>query len=111
MKTISKRVEMSDFTSYALSKAGNYLHAVEMAKRFKNQGVVSIALNPGNLDSELWRTQGAVAAKFLKTFVLHPPKYGAYTELFAGLSPAVTMDRSGDWGKFIRPFLKHGYTS
>ncbi|KAK4061082.1 uncharacterized protein Triagg1_10509 [Trichoderma aggressivum f. europaeum] len=105
MKTIGKRTEVGDFTSYALSKAGNYLHAVEMAKRFKDQGVVSIALNPGNLDSELWRTQGTVASKFLRMFVLHPPKYGAYTELFAGLSPAVTMDRSGDWvgpwGRFL----------
>ncbi|KAL5092253.1 hypothetical protein Trisim1_002139 [Trichoderma cf. simile WF8] len=105
MKTIDKRTEMGDFTSYALSKAGNYLHAVEMAKRFKDKGVVSIALNPGNLDSELWRTQGAIASKFLKAFVLHPPKYGAYTELFAGLSPAVTMERSGDWvgpwGRFL----------
>ncbi|KAL7908292.1 hypothetical protein GGI35DRAFT_57468 [Trichoderma velutinum] len=105
MKTIGKRAEMSDFTNYALSKAGNYLHAVEMAKRFKDRGVVSIALNPGNLDSELWRTQTAIASRFLKTFFLHPPKYGAYTELFAGLSPDVTIDRSGDWvgpwGRFL----------
>ncbi|KKP00752.1 hypothetical protein THAR02_07139 [Trichoderma harzianum] len=87
MKTIDKRTEMGDFTSYALSKAGNYLHAVEMAKRFKDRGV------------------GAIASKLLKAFFLHPPKYGAYTELFAGLSPTVTMDRSGDWvgpwGRFL----------
>ncbi|EHK18517.1 uncharacterized protein TRIVIDRAFT_47152 [Trichoderma virens Gv29-8] len=105
MKTIDERPEKGDFVSYCLSKAGNYLHAVEMAKRFKDKGVVSVALNPGNLDSELWRTQTAFTSKILRTFVLHPPKYGAYTELFAGLSPAVTIDRSGDWvgpwGRFL----------
>ncbi|KAL7931906.1 hypothetical protein V8C35DRAFT_308845 [Trichoderma chlorosporum] len=106
MKTIDKRVEQNDIACYFLSKAGNYLHAVEMAKRYKDKGVISVALNPGNLDSELWRTQTAFASRILKTFVLYPAKYGAYTELFAGLSPAVTLDRSGDWigpwGRFLR---------
>ncbi|KAF5138121.1 putative oxidoreductase [Metarhizium anisopliae] len=105
MKDIGRRLDKSEFTSYALSKAGNYLHAVEMAKRFRDKGVLSIALNPGNLDSELWRTQTAFMSRMLKTFVLHPPKFGAYTELFAGLSPAVTLDRSGHWvgpwGRFL----------
>lgn len=105
MKDIGQRLDKAEFTSYALSKAGNYLHAVEMAKRFRDKGVLSIALNPGNLDSELWRTQTAFMSRVLKTFVLHPPKFGAYTELFAGLSPAVTLDRSGDWGKFSFLFL------
>ncbi|EFY97139.1 short chain dehydrogenase family protein [Metarhizium robertsii] len=105
MKDIGRRLDKAEFTSYALSKAGNYLHAVEMAKRFRDKGVVSIALNPGNLDSELWRTQTAFMSRVLKTFVLHPPKFGAYTELFAGLSPIVTLDRSGHWigpwGRFL----------
>lgn len=105
MKDIGERLQKSPFTSYALSKAGNYLHAVEMAKRLRDQGVVSVALNPGNLDSELWRTQGAFVSRVLKTFILHPPKYGAYTELFAGLSPSVTMDRSGDWSKYSPVFV------
>ncbi|KAI4157095.1 MAG: hypothetical protein LQ342_008526 [Letrouitia transgressa] len=29
--------------------------------------------------------------------MLHPPINGAYTELFAGLSPDVTVERSGAW--------------
>lgn len=103
MTDIADRVKKSEFTSYALSKAGNYLHAVEMARRFRQQGVVSVALNPGNLDSELWRTQTAFASRVLKTFVLHPPKFGAYTELFAGLSKDVTLERSGDWSTFFFP--------
>jgi retinol dehydrogenase-12 len=98
---------------YMVSKAGNYLHCAEYARKHASDGIVSIALNPGNLDSDLWRTQGWVVSRFLKSFVLHPPIYGAYTELFAGLSPEVTIKHPGDWvvpwGRFtnIRPTLSH----
>ncbi|KAF7549523.1 hypothetical protein G7Z17_g6315 [Cylindrodendrum hubeiense] len=105
MDTIANRLNEPRFTSYTLSKAGNYLHAVEMARRFKDEGIVSVPLNPGNLASDLWRTQGSWASWFLRTFVLHAPVYGAYTELFAGLSSQVTMERSGSWigpwGRFL----------
>jgi retinol dehydrogenase 12 len=100
MADIDKRSEKNNLVCYALSKAGNYLHGAEFAQRYtKETGVVSVALNPGNLNSDLWRTQGTVASIFLKSFVLHPSIYGAYTELFAGLSPAVTVDKSGEWSK------------
>lgn len=106
MADIDKRSEKNNLVCYALSKAGNYLHGAEFAQRYtKETGVVSVALNPGNLNSDLWRTQGTVASIFLKSFVLHPSIYGAYTELFAGLSPAVTVDKSGEWivpwGRFM----------
>jgi len=36
--------------------------------------------------------------------VFKPAKYGAYTELFAGLSPDVTLEKNGafllPWGRF-----------
>jgi hypothetical protein len=37
---------------------------------------------------------------FLKG-ILHTPIHGAYTELFAGLSPDVTPDRNGAWSTFL----------
>lgn len=84
---------------YMVSKAGNFLHAAEYARRHASDGIVSIALNPGNLNSDLWRTQGWAMSTMLKSFFLHPVIYGAYTELFAGLSPEVTIKHPGDWGK------------
>ena len=100
MADIDKRAEKSNFICYALSKAGNYLQGAEFAQRYTaDTGVVSVPLNPGNLNSDLWRTQGTLASMFLKSFFLHPSVYGAYTELFAGLSPAVTVEKSGEWGK------------
>ncbi|KAI1346209.1 hypothetical protein F5Y01DRAFT_320012 [Xylaria sp. FL0043] len=98
--------DLSWLQKYAISKAGNYLHGSEFARRHKADGVVSVTLNPGNLDSELWRNQPWLLAKFLKWFILHPSINGAYTELFAGLSPEVTMEKTGAWiapfGRFMR---------
>jgi retinol dehydrogenase-12 len=84
---------------YGVSKAGNYLHAVEFSKQYKADGVISIPLNPGNLYTELTRHQGTMFKMFAKYLVQYPPIFGAYTELFAGLSPKVTIEKSGDWGK------------
>jgi retinol dehydrogenase-12 len=84
---------------YAISKAGNYLQATEFAKRYEADGVVSIPLNPGNLNSELYRNQGSVTSFIIKRSILYPPIFGAYTELFAGLSPQVTIKKTGSWGE------------
>ncbi|KAI9170739.1 Short-chain dehydrogenase/reductase [Paramyrothecium foliicola] len=84
-------------TKYAISKAGNVLHAVEYARQHKADNIVSVALNPGNLNSELWRMQVNVFRRFLQTFFLYDSIYGAYTEIFAGLSPAVNMEKTGAW--------------
>ncbi|KAJ8132787.1 hypothetical protein O1611_g838 [Lasiodiplodia mahajangana] len=95
------------FPKYCISKAGNYYQGSEFARRYKADGVLSVTLNPGNLDSDLWRNQGPIASRLLKWFVLHPVVNGAYTELFAGLSPDVTMEKTGAWiapfGRFMRP--------
>ena len=83
---------------YGISKTGNYLHAVEFARRYKAEGVVSIPLNPGNLTSDLYREQ-SLWLTLLSKLVGYPPVFGAYTELFAGLSPNITIERSGSWGE------------
>jgi retinol dehydrogenase-12 len=100
MDNLDYHNDKSPMFKYAISKVGNFFHATEYAKRYKNVGIVSISLNPGMLDSDLYRHQSTVFGFFLKKIVLHPPIFGAYTELFAGLSPEVTIERSGDWGEF-----------
>jgi retinol dehydrogenase-12 len=49
---------------YAVSKAGNYLLAVEHARRHRNDGVISVLLNPGNLDSDLTGELGSITRFF-----------------------------------------------
>lgn len=91
-------VEKPAMVRYGLSKAGNWLQGVEMAKRYKKDGVISIPLNPGNLASDLYREQGSVF-KLVTKLILYPSVNGAYTELYAGLSPEITLEKTGSWGE------------
>ncbi|EHK21220.1 uncharacterized protein TRIVIDRAFT_52177 [Trichoderma virens Gv29-8] len=104
VENLSKIEKMGAFEQYCVSKLGNYWHATEFAARYKADGVISIPLNPGNLDSDFWRTQGAVMTYILRKTLLYPPIYGAYTNLFAGFSPEVTLEKTGTfvapWGQF-----------
>jgi len=85
---------------YGVSKAGNWYHATEFARRYTaSSGVVSVALNPGNLKSDLTRSSSAAEKWILENFVQYPVINGAYTELFAGLSSEVTVEKSGAWSK------------
>ncbi|KAL9560699.1 hypothetical protein ACKAV7_015190 [Fusarium commune] len=104
-KRYVERVKTTDkqslFQQYAISKLGNYYHATEYAKRYKDDGIISVPLNPGNLDSELWRTQGKLLTSILRKTVFYPPQYGGYVNIFAGFSPEVTLENSG---RFISPW-------
>ncbi|TGJ81255.1 hypothetical protein E0Z10_g7513 [Xylaria hypoxylon] len=88
---------------YFSSKLGNYLHAAEFANLYRADGVLSVPLNPGALDSELFREQVSLIKSFLRVTLLHPPIYGAYTCLFAAFSPEITLEKSGTqvapWGQ------------
>ena len=85
---------------YGVSKAGNIFHSKEYARRYAGDGIVSVALNPGNLKSDLQRYLPGWQA-WLLDLMLYTPIHGAYTELFAGLSPEVKTDA---WSEFISPF-------
>ncbi|KAL5593185.1 hypothetical protein FOBRF1_012287 [Fusarium oxysporum] len=98
VKAINKQ---SLFQQYAISKLGNYYHATEYAARRKCDGIISVPLNPGNLDSDLWRTQGKFLTWILRRTVFYPPRYGGYVNIFAGFSPEVTLENSG---RFISPW-------
>ncbi|KAH3908846.1 short-chain dehydrogenase/reductase sthC [Parastagonospora nodorum] len=87
---------MSPLERYGLSKAGNWLHGVEFARRYAADGIASFPINPGHLKSDLYREGGALF-KFALKPVLYPPTYGAYVELFAALSPTLTLKDSGAW--------------
>lgn len=85
---------------YGISKCGSWAQGVEFARRHKGDGIISLPINPGNLTSELARDQPAtlkIAARVLG----YPPPMGACTELWAGLSPEVTLENSGSWGKHL----------
>lgn len=90
---------MSPLERYGLSKAGNWLHGVECAKRYASGGILSFPINPGHLRSDLYRQGGSLFKLALRP-VLFPPRYGAYVELFAALSPTLSIKDSGAWSKY-----------
>ncbi|KAI1135882.1 putative estradiol 17 beta-dehydrogenase [Hypoxylon sp. FL0543] len=90
-------------TRYSLSKAGVWALGVEYGRRHGQgkDGIVSVAINPGNLRSELQRDQGLLF-KILTRLLLYPTINGAYTELYAAFSPEVVeADLSENW---VGPF-------
>ncbi|KAI1376900.1 NAD(P)-binding protein [Hypoxylon crocopeplum] len=82
-------------TNYAASKA--CAHAPD--------GVLSVVMNPGNLDAGSFKGTPRFAMFMMRMLWLQKPVFGAYTELFAGLSPEVTRDTNGryifPWGRLI----------
>lgn len=99
MDNVERIEEKRSYTQYFVSKLGNYLHATEFAARHRADGVLSVPLNPGHLDSDFWRTQGPITSCLLRKTVLYPSIFGVYTVLFAGFSPEVTLEKSGAFGK------------
>jgi NAD(P)-dependent dehydrogenase (short-subunit alcohol dehydrogenase family) len=91
--------------NYAISKAGTWMLGREFARRCGRDGIVSVIQNPGNLKNEGWKKVDAVTMFFVK-HVLHEPRFGAYTELHAGLSRDITLENNGayviPWGR-LRP--------
>ena len=98
LDNLDYHIEKPSLHKYCISKFGNYLHGTEFARRYKTEGIVSITLNPGNLWTNLYNEQSWLFRMFAR-MITYAPIFGAYTEVFAGLSPEVTIDKSGSWGE------------
>ncbi|EME77537.1 uncharacterized protein MYCFIDRAFT_44992 [Pseudocercospora fijiensis CIRAD86] len=93
--------------NYMLSKIGNILLAAETARRYgESNGLVSVALNPGNLKTSLQRNmvwwQYAIAK-----LLLFPAVLGAHTQLYAGWSDDISVAKHNGsyiwpWGRIAR---------
>lgn len=105
--------EVGKWEKYGISKAGLYYYGTQYARLHKDDGITSVSLHPGNLKTDLQRHVPKLEMLVIDMMV-YPPINGAYTELFAGLSPDVTLEKSGawlmPWGRFgvQRPDLVQG---
>ena len=124
------RVENNTARDYGASKAGNLFLAQQFAEEIKDKSIVSVVsnlasiskifsaddiylkcFNPGNLRTDLQRhVTGAgvrkiVSAPFKYAF-LYPSVYGAYTELYCGLSPDLT---TADNGSYVAPWGRKSF--
>jgi len=96
MNNLDYKKDQSPSTKYAISKAGNVLHSQQYSRLHKEDRIVSLSLNPGNLITGLQRHISS-PAKWLGHRISYTPIHGAYTELYTGLSPEISMDQSGGW--------------
>ncbi|KAK6222189.1 short-chain dehydrogenase [Colletotrichum tabaci] len=83
-------------TKYTRSKAGNVVIAAEFARRTADEGIISVSVDPGIYMTDLQRTM-SWHSKIIAKLLSSDPKNGAYTELFAGLSTAITGASNGGW--------------
>ncbi|KLO08983.1 NAD-P-binding protein [Schizopora paradoxa] len=104
LKPGKARDKMGDQTLYLQSKLGNTLVSREFARRYSSEGIASIALNPGNISSDLQRTTPLPLLLFLRAFMLYPTPMGALTQLYAGTAP----DAAEHNGKFLIPWGRVG---
>lgn len=90
----------SSMDRYGLAKLGLWAYGVELSRRFS--GVLGVPLNPGNLRTDLFSQQNFLFR--LQVLLMHyHPINGAYTQLFAGLSPEVTKP-----GSYVLPWGRVG---
>jgi NAD(P)-dependent dehydrogenase (short-subunit alcohol dehydrogenase family) len=83
--------------NYTMSKTGDWFLASEFHRRNTGDGILFLCQNPGNLSTSIWDR----VPRFIRTpirLVLHPPKFGAYSELWAGLSPEIKPEDGGRYG-------------
>lgn len=85
---------------YGISKLGNWAYAVELSKQHKDHGVIGVPLNPGNLQSDLFRRQTFLFKLFTGPFN-YPIINGTKAQLWAGFSPEITAQNAGS---YVVPF-------
>jgi NAD(P)-dependent dehydrogenase (short-subunit alcohol dehydrogenase family) len=95
MNNLDYHKDLSAWGKYFVSKAGNVFHSKEFARRTKGEGIINVSMNPGNLKTDLQRHAGAM--RVVMNAILRPAIYGAYTELFAGLSDQIGEAQNGGW--------------
>ncbi|PVH75389.1 NAD(P)-binding protein [Cadophora sp. DSE1049] len=104
MSNLDNHLPRNENALYGASKAGNIFYGSEYARRFGKFGVISVSADPGNLKTDLYKHFPAWK-RFVVNMILKEPIYGAYTELYAALSPDISLANNG---AFIEPFGKIG---
>ncbi len=92
--------------NYGRSKAGTWMLAREFASRYGKDGILSLTVNPGNVRAGTYAGTPRPLMVVLNAVVLNDTVFGAYTELYGGLSPDITAKDNGGyvypWGR-IQP--------
>jgi len=85
--SLAARKKLGTTKLYGQSKLGNILFSNELARRYGGEGIVSISLHPGAIDTDLGRYASGLIQR-LGRLVTYPVTQGAITSLYAGTAPA-----------------------
>ncbi|OJA21277.1 hypothetical protein AZE42_10595 [Rhizopogon vesiculosus] len=102
----SIRRKKNAWSLYGQSKThekGNIIFSAELARRYGGQGIVSTALNPGGIKTELSRHSSSFSQVLVNMF-FHDVSYGALTQLYAG----TTAEGAKLNGKYLIPWARMG---
>ncbi|KAH6895400.1 hypothetical protein B0T10DRAFT_545094 [Thelonectria olida] len=102
-----KFLEHSPTDRYCVSKAGEFFLHGKFSRILEGSGVLNVYLDPGNLKTDLQRTFSTEVSwigSFILNLFLAKPIKGAYTELFAGLSPDINAEALHELDAWVIPF-------
>jgi len=85
--SLEARKKLGTKRLYGQSKLGNILFSKELARRYGGEGIVSISLHPGIINTDLVRHTGTRMQRLIQT-VAYPVSYGAISSLYAGTARA-----------------------
>ncbi|KAJ6618474.1 NAD-P-binding protein [Mycena sp. CBHHK59/15] len=97
------RKKLNEKELYGQSKFANVVFSNELARRYADQGIISIALHPGNIETDLARYSTPVE-RALTGWMLHPVSLGVLTQLYAGTTPEALQLS----GKYMIPWARIG---
>lgn len=103
LKDSPARKKLSPLNLYSQSKFGNLVFSNELARRYGDQGIMSVALHPGNILTDLYRHAPAYQRKIME-LTLYPVELGAQTQLWAG----ATNEGATLGGKYLIPWARLG---
>ncbi|KAK6454627.1 uncharacterized protein RJT20DRAFT_130816 [Scheffersomyces xylosifermentans] len=101
-----KNTNAAKFQIYGQSKAVTIMQSIQWPKFHPEaKNIISVSLCPGGLKTDLQRHSTSLENFLMKGF-LFDSRYGAYTELFAALSPELTVK---DQGTHVISFGRIGF--
>ncbi|KAH9932909.1 uncharacterized protein B0H18DRAFT_671326 [Fomitopsis serialis] len=96
-KDTPQRRKAGSDVMYFQSKLACVMLAREYAKRYGDQGIVSLSVNPGNIYTGILRHASKFNLAFTNLFLKrYPVEYGALTQLWAGTMPEA-LDHNGEY--------------
>ncbi|KAH8115056.1 NAD-binding protein [Phellopilus nigrolimitatus] len=104
LKDSPARRKYNKWLLYGQSKFGNVVVAKELARRYADEGIVSISVNPGNLTTDLHRHVSKAEQWLTQNLLQFPAPFGALTQLWGGTTPE-TAELNG---KYLIPWARLG---